>query len=161
MRSTTITSSTQVCAARSLGLAVAVGFRRVGRAVRQLGQLEAVVMDLMWSYPEPVPVREVLADLQRERDIAYTTVMTVMDNLHRKDLLIRQMEGRAYRYQPTQSREEHTAALMGEVLASSSDRTATLLHFLEQMPPADVAQLREALAAAESGREPGSESQAS
>lgn len=55
--------------------------------MRALGQLEAVVMERLWSYGRPVPVREVLVDLQRERSIAYTTVMTVMDNLHRKALL--------------------------------------------------------------------------
>jgi predicted transcriptional regulator len=115
--------------------------------VRQFGQLEAVVMDRLWSSGRPVPVREVLEDLQRDRTIAYTTVMTVMDNLHRKGFLNREMAGRAYRYQPTQTREQHHAAVMGEVLAGSSDRAATLLHFLEQMPPEEVARLREALTA--------------
>jgi predicted transcriptional regulator len=113
--------------------------------VRQLGQLEAVIMERLWSYGRPVPVREVLEDLQRDRTIAYTTVMTVMDNLHRKGFLIREMVGRAYRYQPAQTREQHNAAVMGQVLAGSSDRAATLLHFLEQMPPEEVAQLRKAL----------------
>lgn len=125
--------------------------------MRQLGQLETVVMDLMWSYSDAVAVREVLADLQRDRDIAYTTVMTVMDNLHRKGLLTRQMEGRAYRYRPAQSRAEHNATVMREVLASSSDRTATLLHFLEQMPASDLAQLRAAL----TGRQRSASSQGS
>ena len=114
--------------------------------VRQLGQLEAVVMARLWSYGRPVPVREVLEDLQRDRTIAYTTVMTVMDNLHRKGFLTREMAGRAYRYQPAQTLEQHTAMVMGEVLAGSSDRSATLLHFLEQIPPEEVARLREALA---------------
>ncbi len=114
--------------------------------MRQLGQLEAVIMERLWSYGRPVPVREVLEDLQRDRNIAYTTVMTVMDNLHRKGLLTREMAGRAYRYQPTQTREQHNAAVMGEVLAGSSNRAATLLHFLEQMPAEEVARLREALA---------------
>jgi len=113
--------------------------------VRSLGQLEALIMERLWSYGRPVPVREVLEDLQRDRTIAYTTVMTVMDNLHRKGFLTREMGGRAYRYQPAQTREQHNAALMSEVLAGSSDRTATLLHFLDQMPAEEVARLREAL----------------
>jgi predicted transcriptional regulator len=103
-------------------------------------------MERLWSYGHPVPVREVLEDLQRDRTIAYTTVMTVMDKLHRKGFLTREMDGRAYRYQPAQTREQHNAAVMGEVLAGSSDRAATLLHFLEQMPPEEVARLRAALA---------------
>ncbi len=119
--------------------------------MRQLGQLEAVIMERLWSYSRPVPVREVLEDLQRDRPIAYTTVMTVMDNLHRKGLLTREMAGRAYRYQPTRTREQHNAAIMGEVLAGSSDRAATLLHFLEQIPPEEVARLRAALSEAPPG----------
>lgn len=113
--------------------------------VRQLGQLETSIMELLWSWDRPVAVREVLEDLQQDRTIAYTTVMTVMDNLHRKGLLTRAMDGRAYRYQPVRSREQHSAALMGEVLAGSTDRAATLMYFLEQIPPAEVTRLREAL----------------
>ena len=125
--------------------------------MRQLGQLEAVIMDRMWSWGRPTAVREVLEDLQRDRDIAYTTVMTVLDNLHRKGILVREKDGRAYRYQPARTRENYTAALMDEVLAASGDRTTTLLRFMEQMPPAEVARLREALnqrAAADGDRRP-------
>ncbi len=113
--------------------------------VRQLGELEKAVMDRMWSWDHPVAVREVLEDLQRERTLAYTTVMTVMDNLHRKGILTRQKHGRAFVYRPAMTREQHTAAFMGEVLAGTPDRTVTLLHFLEHMPPEEVASLREAL----------------
>ncbi|MCO4254476.1 BlaI/MecI/CopY family transcriptional regulator [Pseudarthrobacter cellobiosi] len=113
--------------------------------VRQLGELEKLVMDRMWSWDHPVAVREVLEDLQRDRVLAYTTVMTVMDNLRRKGVLTRQKAGRAFVYRPAQTREQHTAAFMGEVLAGSPDREVTLLHFLEQIPPDEVARLREAL----------------
>ncbi len=111
-----------------------------------MGQLESVIMQRLWSYRRPVTVRVVLEDLRQERTIAYTTVMTVMDNLHRKGFLTRELDGRAYRYLPAQTREEHTAAVMGEVLTDSSDRGATLLRFVEQMPPEQVAQLRQVLA---------------
>ncbi|MCZ2404448.1 BlaI/MecI/CopY family transcriptional regulator [Paenarthrobacter sp. Z7-10] len=113
--------------------------------MRQLGELEQAVMDRMWSWDHPVAVREVLEDLQRGRNLAYTTVMTVMDTLHRKGILTRHKEGRAFIYRPALTREQHTAAFMGEVLAGGSDRTLTLLHFFEQMPAAEVARLRDAL----------------
>ena len=112
--------------------------------VRTLGTLEKLIMDRLWSQDHPVAVREVLEDLQRTRTLAYTTVMTVMDNLHRKGVLTREKDGRAYLYRPAVTREQHTAAFMGEILAGS-DTTATLLHFLDQMPRAEVARLREAL----------------
>ncbi|TFC96772.1 MULTISPECIES: BlaI/MecI/CopY family transcriptional regulator [Cryobacterium] len=113
--------------------------------VRPLGTLEQLVMDRMWSWGHPVAVREVLEDLQRERTLAYTTVMTVMDNLRRKGLLTRAKDGRAYVYRPAQTREQHTAAFMGEVLAGGADTSVTLLHFLDHIPPEEVASLRLAL----------------
>lgn len=113
--------------------------------VRPLGKLEKLIMDRIWSWDHPVAVREVLEDLQRERTLAYTTVMTVMDNLHRKGVLTREKDGRAYLYRPAVTREQHTAAFMGDVLAGSANTTVTLLHFLEQMPPGEVLRLREAL----------------
>lgn len=106
-------------------------------------------MRRVWSAAVPVTVREVVEFLQRDRSIAYTTVMTVMDNLHRKGLLARVLEGRAYRYRPVQTREQYNAELMSEVLAASCDRSATLMHFLERMPAEDVAGLRAALANAD------------
>lgn len=102
-------------------------------------------MERVWSSGDAVTVREVLEDLRPGRAIAYTTVMSVMDNLRRKGLLTREMHGRAYRYRPVQSREEYDAARMGQILAGSTDRAATLLHFVEQIPPDEVVRLRDAL----------------
>ena len=52
--------------------------------MRQLGELEAVIMDRLWEWGRPALVREMVDDLHDERPLAYTTVMTVMENLHRK-----------------------------------------------------------------------------
>lgn len=113
--------------------------------MRQLGELEAVVMRWMWSHEGPVSVRDVLEDLSRERKIAYTTVMTVMDKLRRKGWLRREQVGRAYRYEPVQTRDAYSAQLMREALAASTDRTVALVHFVDAMSPAEVAALRAAL----------------
>lgn len=114
-------------------------------SVRRFGELEAVVMDRLWSNPGPMSVREVLEELQPKRPLAYTTVMTVMDNLYKKDLLARERDGRAYRYQPTETREQYSAALMTEALTQSKDHSATLVHFLEQIGPDEASVLRRAL----------------
>lgn len=110
-----------------------------------LGPLESTIMERMWSRSEPASVRDILADLQRERKIAYMTVKTVMDALHRKELLNREPAGRAFLYRPTRTREQYTAAHMSEILASDrgGDRNATLLHFLKQVPVEDLAELRD------------------
>lgn len=116
--------------------------------MRQLGELEAAVMDRLWSWNRPTSVREVLDDLNNTRELAYTTVMTVMDNLHRKGLLARDRDGRAYRYRPVTSREEYTAQLMEAALAAGGDRTAALLRFVDRMDRAEATALRKALDAA-------------
>ena len=52
--------------------------------MRQFGELEAVIMNRLWARDRSALVREMVDDLQKDRQIAYTTVMTVMDNLYRK-----------------------------------------------------------------------------
>ncbi len=106
--------------------------------MRSFGDLESAVMDRLWSRAEPATVREVLGDLRRVRELAYTTVMTVMGNLHRKGWLTRQCDGRAYRYRPAWTREEYSARLMRHALDGSGDNARTLLRFVEQMSPAEA-----------------------
>ena len=113
--------------------------------MRRFGELEAVIMDRLWEWGRPVLVREVVDDLRDERGLAYTTVMTVMENLHRKGWLRRERDGRAWRYEPTGSRSSYTAALMNDALGTSTDRRTALTHFALQMSPHDAALLREAL----------------
>lgn len=113
--------------------------------MRQLGELEAVIMDRLWEWGRSASVREVLDDLRKDRTIAYTTVMTVMENLHRKGRLRRHRDGRAWRYEPTGSRSGYTAALMSDALATSADRRTALAHFVLQMSPHDAALLQQAL----------------
>jgi len=123
--------------------------------MRQLGELEAVIMDRLWGWGRPALVREVVDDLHDDRPLAYTTVMTVMENLHRKGWLRRERDGRAWRYEPTGSRSGYTAALMNEALGTSADRRTALAHFALQMSPHDAALLREALDHAPGGPEAG------
>jgi predicted transcriptional regulator len=113
--------------------------------MRRFGELEAVIMDRLWERGRPSLVREILDDLRGDRAIAYTTVMTVMENLHRKGWLRRERDGRAWRYEPTGSRSGYTAALMKDALESSADRRRALTHFALQMSPNDAAALRDAL----------------
>jgi BlaI family transcriptional regulator, penicillinase repressor len=126
------------------------------RQLRSFGELEAVLMERLWSVGRPMVVREVVDGL--DRPLAYTTVMTVMDNLHRKGWLNRQRDGRAWRYEPAVSRESYTAGLMNDVLATSTDRASALMRFAEEIEPDDAVALAEALARAmaERRKEPGS-----
>ena len=62
------------------------------------GDLEAALMELLWRRERPTTVREAMSELTWHRDLAYTTVMTVLDTLFRKGWLTREPDGRAYRY---------------------------------------------------------------
>jgi predicted transcriptional regulator len=110
--------------------------------VRGFGELETVIMHMVWDHGRPVTVRELFDELARERAIAYTTVMSTMDNLHRKGWLARTKDGKAYRYTATASREEYSARLMQEALAVGGDAEVVLTHFIAQIGGAESEALR-------------------
>lgn len=117
--------------------------------MRGFGELEQAIMDVVWSTGEPVTVRQVLVQLNGERaqPLAYNTVHTVTEILHRKGWLTRAKDGRAFRYQATKSREEYAASLIDQVWATGADRTATLVRLFDEMGADELAELRAALAA--------------
>lgn len=106
------------------------------------GDLEAAVMDHLWSRGQPAAVRDVQDALAPERPLAYTTLMTVLDRLHRKGWLTRELDGRAYVYRPAGTREDYSSGLMAEALDTSADRAATLVHFFQQLNPEEARLLR-------------------
>jgi predicted transcriptional regulator len=110
--------------------------------VREFGQLESAVMDVVWAQNRPCLVREVREQLHYERPLAYTTVMTVLAILHRKGVLRREKHGRAWRYWPAERREEHDARLMAEILRSGGDSRITLRRFLDRMSDDDLTAIR-------------------
>lgn len=113
--------------------------------MHQFGELEAAIMDRMWGLGRPALVREVADGLRPDRPPAYTTVMTVMENLYHKGWLLRERDGRAWRYTPTRSRSGYTVSLMQEALDTSPDRRTALAHFVLQLSPQDTALLQQAL----------------
>ncbi|MBX9395759.1 BlaI/MecI/CopY family transcriptional regulator [Streptomyces sp. TRM72054] len=121
--------------------------------MRGFGELEQAIMDVAWAAETPLTVREVLERLNRDRpqELAYNTVQTVMEILHRKGWLSRAKDGRAFRYRTTKSREEYAASLIDQVWATGADRTATLVRLFDELNDAEVAELRAALAARREG----------
>nr|WP_275410289.1 BlaI/MecI/CopY family transcriptional regulator [Streptomyces sp. SID14478] len=110
-----------------------------------MGELEDAVMTRVWKWNRPVTVREVLEDLQQERSIAYTTVMTVLDNLHQKGWVRREAEGRAYRYEAVSTRAAYSAALMNEAWGQSDNPAAALVAFFGMMSSQQREALRDAM----------------
>ena len=110
----------------------------------RLGDLEAAVMEILWSAAAPLRVREVMGQIDPDRKLAYTTVMTVLDNLHTKGLADRDRDGRAYAYRAAKSRSELGAELLREVLETSGDPERVLLHFAQSATPEESQFLRRA-----------------
>lgn len=101
-------------------------------------------MEVLWGRGEPCLVRDVVAALS-ERDLAYTTVMTVLDRLEKKGVVRRQRDGRAWLYEATSSREEYIAQLMLDALDLTGDRQAALTHFAMSVSEPEVEVLSRAL----------------
>jgi predicted transcriptional regulator len=113
--------------------------------LREFGQLESAIMEVIWSQDRPLPVREVRERLHYTRPVAYTTVMTVMTILHGKGVLRREKDGRAWRYWPAEQREEHDARLMAEILRSGGDHRLTLRRFLDRVSADELDTIRNAV----------------
>ena len=109
-----------------------------------LGELERRVMDVLWgSMGTPMTGRQVADQLP---DRAYTTVLTILERLRRKNLVERTTDEKVHRFEATASRETYMAELMVEALGSAQDRQAVLVRFAEVVSPEEAVVLRRALA---------------
>jgi len=91
---------------------------------RVLGDIERLVMDILWSRAE-VTGREVLEEIQKERPLAFTTILTVMDRLLKKGLIRRKKRGGVFVYAPSISRDEFVKQVSEEVLQGILDISAS------------------------------------
>ena len=106
---------------------------------RQLGPLEKQLLQTLWKCGSAT-VRELLD--QTDSGLAYTTVMTTLDRLYKKQLLDRKAEGRAFRYMPRHTPEELRKAAADEairqILASNGAASLPLSCFVEAITDHDV-----------------------
>ena len=105
-------------------------------------------MDNLWAAEESQTVRQVHEALRERRELAYTTVMTVLQRLARKNLVTQIRDDRAHKYAPTHGRDQLVAGLMVDALAQahdSGDRHAALVHFVERVGADEADALRRAL----------------
>jgi|GEM_PF-2034848 len=84
------------------------------------GRREFQVLRLLWDAP-PLTVQDVRDRLPAQTSLAYTTVMTILDQLHRKGLVHRRRVGRAYRYRPAQEPETVCRSLVAGFVADFFD----------------------------------------
>jgi predicted transcriptional regulator len=109
-----------------------------------LGPLEAQIMEIIWSKGE-VTIRDIFDTLRKQRDFAYTTIMTVVHNLYRKGFLNQRKDGNTHFYTASQSRSQFVRSRVAEALdALLEDFTEpALAHLAERLTKKDATQLDE------------------
>ena len=119
--------------------------------VGTLGELERSVMDAIWVHDDGLSAAE-LRDALADRDLALTTIHTVLTRLEKKGFVTRDRSVRPHRYIAVSTREDHVAELMTEVLSQAPDRQAVLARFLGTVTEADENTLRNLLGRNHSSR---------
>jgi len=109
-----------------------------------LGELERAVMEILWASDETLSAYD-LQERLAGRELAATTILTVLSRLEKKGFVARSRDARPHRYSAAASREEHMADLMHEVLGAASNRTAVLERFVGQVSPEEAETLRRLL----------------
>ncbi|MHC6177041.1 BlaI/MecI/CopY family transcriptional regulator [Glutamicibacter endophyticus] len=111
-----------------------------------LGDLERSVMDLLWDSAEALTANdlrdELAANAGDSKELAVTTVLTVLARLEKKGLVERERSTRPHRYTASSSREDHTVELLNEALGNAQDREAVLARFIGGISPDEAAALR-------------------
>ena len=124
---------------RSPALEAATPLRRAG-----LGPLETSVLECLWANARPATVHHVRASFP---ELAYTTLMTTLDRLYRKGLLVRLRRGRAFMYEPRCTRDELLGEMVSghvaELLSGRGTNTAILSTLVQAVGRRDAALLDE------------------
>lgn len=115
-----------------------------------LGDLERSVMDLLWDSADAQTANDLRDKLAQDvgsegKELAVTTVLTVLARLEKKQLVTRERDTRPHRYRAVTSREEHTVELMNEAMGNVMDREAVLARFIGGISPEELASLRRIL----------------
>jgi len=98
-----------------------------------LGELQRAAMEVVWQLGE-ASVRDVRLHLERKRQLAYTTVLTVMQKLEKAGWLDHRQEGNRYVYVPTRNRDEAGAGSVQQFLnrAFNGDAVVLFQHLIRQ-----------------------------
>ncbi len=108
---------------------------------RPVGSLEAEVLGVLWHRDEPLTPAKVLDELGA--DLAYNTILTILQRLWQKGIVGRTRVGRAHTYHPLCTEAEYAARHMQAALIKSRDRAAALHQFVDGLSSSDAAVLRD------------------
>lgn len=102
-------------------------------------------MTVLWAADGPMTPRQVHDVISAKRDLAYTTVMTILTRLWEKEQVTRHKQGRTFAYEPVLGRDERVAERLQEVLDAADDRLAALTTFATALPADARAALKASL----------------
>ncbi len=108
------------------------------------GELEQAVLQVLWDNPAGITARDVTSALP-DRNLALTTVLTVLGRLGAKGLATRDELAHPHLYRAAATREEYIADIMLDALGRAPDREAALTRFLGAVTPTDADHLRRVL----------------
>ncbi len=110
-------------------------------------ELELEILKVLWD-ESPLPVREVRARLEANagRPLAHSTVITMLNIMHRKGFLRRRKAGKAFFFSPKEEKQRVTGRMMGDLLRRAFDgsTSALVLNLLEttDLDAGELAELR-------------------
>lgn len=120
----------------------------------QLTRLELELMKVLWE-TGPATVQKVQQKLAGQRPLAYTTVQTMLNLLHRKQKLKRTLRDRAYVYSPVVSRRQEVGRTMGDIIdrlfGGSAESLVLSLVEGRHLTPETLRRLNRLLAEADDG----------
>jgi BlaI family transcriptional regulator, penicillinase repressor len=112
-----------------------------------LTPLELEIMNVLWA-DGPANVQTVQSHL-RGASLAYTTVQTMLNVLHRKGRVKRELKNRAYVYRPVYSRQKAVSQAIGEMLdrffGGSADSLVLSLVETRHLTPEKLAEIQKSL----------------
>ena len=107
------------------------------------GELELQVMDILWQKKKS-PISEIFKEINNNRNIAYTTVATVLQRLYDKGLVDRNEESNHYIYIPKLSKKDYSAKLVKSFINKLVNNFGdiALVHFVEEAKKIDKRKLK-------------------
>jgi BlaI family transcriptional regulator, penicillinase repressor len=114
-------------------------------------ELELEILKVLWE-ESPLPVREVRARLQKQahRPLAHSSVITMLNIMHRKGFLRRRKEGKSFWFWPTVPKEKVTGRIMGDMLSRvfNGSPSAMVLNLLQtaDVNTEELAEIRKLIA---------------
>jgi predicted transcriptional regulator len=113
---------------------------------RQQGELEQLILDTLWDSSVPLTSQQILDVVGADGQLALTTVLTVLSRLVEKELVVRQQgEGRSLIFTSATTREQHSAALMLNLVGNAGNPALAFSHFTSGLTDAQIKALRQSL----------------